>query len=62
LRFNLAFDRLVDFRDVFMLTDEPFPERDLTEQTLIPVERDFDIVVEKWTDSAGFVVEVGRSG
>jgi hypothetical protein len=62
LRFNLAFDRLVDFRDVFILADEPFPEKDLTEQILIPVERNFDIEVEKWTESAGFTIEVGRSG
>lgn len=59
-RFNLAFDGLADFKSAFALSDEPFPKKDLTEQILIPVERDFDITVEKWSESATMSVEIGR--
>ena len=64
LSFNLAFDKLSDFKKAFRLrSDEPFPRKDLTEQVLIPVERDFDIVVEKWVENkAGNVtVVIGRT-
>lgn len=60
LRFSLAFDRLLDIKEAFEFSDEAFSEKDLTEQMLIPVERSFDVTVEKWTEAAGFVVEVGR--
>ncbi len=60
LRCHLAFDTLADIRDVFKLAGEPFPKKDLKKRTLIPVERNFDIVVEKWSESAGVTVEIGR--
>ncbi len=60
LRFTLAIDTLSDFKEALILTSEPFPKKDLTEQTLIPVERNFDIVVEKWVESASMTIEIGR--
>ncbi len=60
LRFNLVFDSMGDFKEAFKLAEEPFPKKDLTKQTLIPVERNFDIVVEKWSEGSGFQVEIGR--
>jgi len=61
LSINIAFDSLSDFKDAFKFSDEPFSAKALEKLTLAPVERDFDITVEKWTESAGFVVEVGRN-
>ena len=60
---NLAFDRLRDFKDVFKLAKEPFPKKNLEEKLLMPVERNFDIVVEKWSESkiGNITVEVGRA-
>ena len=60
LRFSLAFDGIADFKEAFKLAEEPFPKKDLSKQTLIPVERNFDIVVEKWSEGLGFQVEIGR--
>jgi hypothetical protein len=60
VKFNLAFNGLSDFQGVFALADKPFPEKDLTEQTLIPVERNFDIVVESWTETADTSIEIAR--
>jgi len=39
---------------------EPYPEVDLAERTLDPVERSFEIEVEKWVESSGLTIEVGR--
>jgi len=60
---NLAFDRLRDFKDVFKLAKEPFPKKNLEEKLLMPVERNFDIVVEKWSESktGNVTVEIGRA-
>ena len=60
---NLAFDRLRDFKDVFKISDEPFQKQNLEEKLLVPVERNFDIVVEKWRESktGNITVEVGRA-
>jgi hypothetical protein len=58
---RLAFDKFSDFKEIFKIAEEPFPNRDFKKAMLIPVERDFDIVVERWTESANFVIEVGRS-
>jgi len=60
LRCNLAFDSWSDFKEIFSLASEPFPEKDLRKQILIPVERDFDIVVEKWQETGSMSVEIGR--
>jgi hypothetical protein len=60
LRCYLAFDTLSDIREAFKLSGEAFPKKDLKKQTLIPVERNFDIVVEKWSESAGMTIEIGR--
>ena len=60
LRFSLVFDSIGDFKGAFKLAKEPFPKKDLTKQTFIPVERNFDIVVEKWSEGSGFQVEIGR--
>ncbi len=63
VRFNIAFDKLSDFKDAFKLSDEPFPKKDLTKQALIPVERNYDIVVERWTTNktSNVTVEIGRA-
>ena len=60
LRFNLAFDAISDLKAVFTLAGEPFPKKDLVKQMLIPVERNNDIVVEKWTESAGVTIQISR--
>lgn len=57
---RVAFDSFSDFLEIFKFADEAFPEKDLSEATLIPVERDFDIVVEKFSEDASFTVEIGR--
>ena len=57
---RLAFDHFSDFKEIFKLADEPFPTKDLRESTLIPVERNFDIVVEKWSEG-GVTIEIGRN-
>ncbi|MBI4309745.1 MAG: inverse autotransporter beta domain-containing protein, partial [Candidatus Omnitrophica bacterium] len=62
LRFSVAFNTWKDIRDAFKFSDQPFPTKDLSEQILDPVERNFDIVVEKWTETpAGLTVEAGRT-
>lgn len=58
-RFN--FDRLSDFKEIFKLADKPFPQKDLRKATLVPVERSFDIAVEKWSEGAGVTIEIGRN-
>ena len=60
LRFNIAFNTFGDILKTFHFSEESFPHKDLSEQLLIPVERDFNITVEKHTESGGFVVEAGR--
>jgi len=63
LRVNIAFDKMADFKEAFKFSDEPFPKRNLTEETLIPVERNFDIVVESWTENknGNVTVSIGRT-
>lgn len=61
IRLNVAFNGLFDFRDAFKPSAESFPKKDLTEQMLIPVERSFDITVEKKIEAKGLVVEAGRT-
>ena len=61
-RFNLAFDDF-NFKNIlsaFQLAKEPYPDVDLKERTLDRVERNFNIQVEKWIESSGFVIEIGR--
>lgn len=60
VRFNLAFNNLFDFKEALQIAEEPFPRKDLAEQTLIPVERNFDIVVEKWNETATTNIEIYR--
>jgi len=61
IRFQVAFESLIDFKEAFKLSDEAFPEKDLTEETLIPVERNFEITVEKAVVTGGLTIEAGRS-
>lgn len=60
-RFNIAFGNPFEVTDALKLSDEPFPKKDLSEELLIPVEREFDITVERYLDQGGLVVEAGRS-
>ena len=52
-------------KDIFAALASSFknalPEVNLKDRTLDRVERNFQIVVEKWADTAGFSVQVGRS-
>ncbi len=57
---RIAFDSFSDFKEIFKLADEAFPRKDLKKMTLIPVERDFDIVVEKWSTVGNTTVEIRR--
>ena len=62
LRFNLAFNVFADILGAFKFSQEPFPQKDLREEMLIPVERHHEIVVEKFIrTSAGLTIEAGRS-
>lgn len=63
VRVNIPFDSWTDFKDLFKLAKEPYPSRDLKEYTLIPVERNFDIVVEKWSENktTGVTIEIKRA-
>lgn len=61
LRISIAFGNPWDVADTLKVADEPFPRRNLTEQFLIPVERDFNITVERFTESNGLLVEAGRT-
>lgn len=61
LRFNVAFNTFSDIVDGLKLADEPFPKKDLREDTLIPVERNHEVVVERFIRSGGLTVEAGRS-
>ena len=60
VRFNLAFDGMFDFSDSLHIADEPFPKKDLEKETLVPVERNFEIAVEKWTETANTTIQVAR--
>ena len=60
VRVNFAFHDLFDFRDSLKVSNQPFPKKDLKESTLIPVERSYDITVEKWTKTATTLIEIYR--
>lgn len=61
-RFSLAFDNftLGSILSAFKLAKEPYPEVDLRDRTLDRVERNFNIQVEKWVETAGMTIEIGR--
>ncbi len=62
LRFSVAFMNWQDIREAFKPSRELFPHKDLRRELLIPVERNYNIVVEKWIKSStGLIVEAGRS-
>jgi len=61
VRFQVAFHSLFDLTDAFKISEEAYPQKDLTEETLIPVERNFEIVVEKAVITGGLTVEAGRT-
>lgn len=61
LRFQVAFNTLFDIINAVRFSDEPFPQKDLTEDMLIPVERNHDVVVERFIRSGGLTIEAGRS-
>ncbi len=62
IRLGFDFDSWKDVADAFKFSEEPFPEKDLTKELLIPVEREYDIIVEKYTEVGGLTIEAGRSG
>lgn len=61
-RFSLAFDTFAPRSIISALgpAKEPFPGNDLKEMTLARVERNFNIQTEKWTESSGVTIEIGR--
>lgn len=61
-RFNLAFDDLSlrSILSAFKLNKEAYPDVDLKERTLDRVERNFNIQLEKWTETGGMALEIGR--
>jgi len=61
LRFQIAFDSLFDLKDSFKFSQEAYPKKDLRDETLIPVERNFEIIVEKAVVTGGLTVEAGRT-
>jgi len=60
-RFQVAFYSLFDLTNAFKISDEAYPKKDLTKETLIPVERNFEITVEKAIITGGLTVEIGRT-
>ncbi len=63
VRCNIIFDKLNDLKETFTLSGEPFPKKDLAQEMLKPVERNYDIVVEKWSETkiGNVTVEIGRA-
>lgn len=62
-RINLAFDSFApkSMLSAFKVSDEPMPGVDLKQKTLARVERNFNIVVEKWAVTpGGLTIEIGR--
>lgn len=60
-RFQVSFYSLFDLKDAFKVSEEAYPKKDLREETLIPVERNFEITVEKAVITGGLTIEVGRT-
>ncbi|MDD5019830.1 MAG: inverse autotransporter beta domain-containing protein [Candidatus Omnitrophica bacterium] len=62
VRFFLAFDHWRDILEAFKLSGEPFPAKDMKKETLVPVERSFEVTVERWTESktGGLTFEIKR--
>ena len=61
-RFNFVFDDLT-FKSIFSafkLNKEAYPDVDLKKRTLDRVERNFNIQVEKWVETGGMALEIGR--
>jgi len=54
IRMSLAFNSVSDILEGFKISEEAFPEKDLKEELLIPVERHHEIVVERFIRSGGF--------
>ena len=57
---NIEFDGWADIRDTFRIAKTNYEDKDLSESMLIPVERDHEVKVEKWIESSGLTIEVGR--
>lgn len=59
---RIPFDRWSDIKEAFRISKTPYVKKDLTENALIPVERNFDIVVEKWSEAptGNVTVSIGR--
>jgi len=59
---KIPFDTWADIKEAFRLADEKYEDRDLKEQMLVPVERDHEVKVEKWTESktGGATIEIKR--
>lgn len=62
VRINLKFDSLRDFTKLLEFASDAFPRKDMSKQTLIPVERNFNIVVESWAENktGGLTFEIHR--
>ncbi len=59
---RIPFDKWSDIKEAFRVSKAPYVKKDLAESALIPVERNFDIVVEKWseTPTGNVSVSIGR--
>ncbi len=60
IRCSFAFNGVFDFSDNLKISKKPFPKKDLSKQALSPVERSFNITVEKWVETATTTIEVVR--
>ena len=60
--FSIKFDTLSDFFTPFKTSSQTYPRRDLRKYMLSRVERNYQIEVEKWTESkvGGVIVEIKR--
>lgn len=59
---KIPFDDWQDIKNAFKLAETPYPQKDLRKCNLVPVERNFDIEVEKWSETANgsLTVSIGR--
>ncbi len=60
LAVSIPFDTWSDIKETFRISKDKYEDKDLSESMLIPVERDHEIKVEKWMETSGLTVEIGR--
>ncbi len=60
LRYRIRFDRPLDLLSGIKISRVAFPERDLRKEMYRPVERNYQVWVEKWVETSAVTIEVAR--